>query len=272
MKKKIILLIGLLFLLCGCSAEVNLEIKDEQVSETVVIHAYPSGDYTMERLPGAFLKNVPAYAKDILAEDEGDVRRKGISYYTRTQEEIVNGYKFTYKYNFKLSNYKDARTIKNGFKSSNVYVDKVANTILFSTDSGGLRYFSDEYPNLDTVKVNIKTTYKVEEHNADYVNGNVYTWEFRRDNTSKGIYLLLDKTVNGTGEEKPNDKDDTSSVGNSTGDKKNEQNTNTKREESNSKIEDEMNKHPFVFVIIGVILFIIVVFLLTRVTKITKVK
>lgn len=281
MKKKTVILLGMLFLLCGCTAEVNLEIKDDKVLETVSINAYPDGDYTLERLPAVFRNYVPAYAKDKPGDAEADVMKKGISYYTRTQETIVNGYRFTYKYDFKLSDYKDARTVKEGFRSSNVYEDKVSKTILFSTDSGGLLYFCDEYPLLTDVRINIKTDYNVLENNADYVNDNVYTWELNKNSNNKSIYLLVDKTLDNKGNMLGNDKENNGNEekpgnngsSNPTGNKKDDQvKKDEKKEEYASKIEEEMNKHPFVFVVLAILLFIVIVIILSKVTKITKVR
>lgn len=278
MKKKILILIGLLFLLCGCTAEVNVEISGDKVNENISINAYPGGDYTMDRLPKVFRQYVPAYAKDVLADAEPDQKKNGIAYYKRTQEEIVDGYRFNYSYSYRLNNYKDARSVKNGFRSSNIYEDKVAKTILFSTDNGGLLYFSDEYPLLTDVKVHIKTDKKVVENNADYVNGNVYTWEFHKNGDNKNIYLLLDKTTKHDDENKEDNNNTNKNPGgntssNPTGNNKdNKDETNLKKEEYGSKIEENMNNHPFFYIVIAIIVFIFVVFILSKVTKITKVK
>lgn len=277
MKKKILILIGLLFLLCGCTAEVNVEITGDKVNENISINAYPGGDYTMERLPKAFRQYVPAYAKDVLADAEPDEKKSGVAYYKRTQENIVDGYRFNYSYSYRINNYKDARSVKNGFRSSNIYEDKVAKTILFSTDNGGLLYFSDEYPLLTDVKIHIKTDKKVEEHNADYVNGNVYTWEFSKNGENKNIYLLLDKTTKNDSGNKE-DEDDKNNPGENqtsspTGNNKDNKTENdSKKQEYTSKVEESMNKHPFAYAIIAVFVFIFIVFILSKVTKITKVK
>jgi len=286
-KKKLFILVGLLFLLCGCTAEVNLEVKNDRVRENVTINAIPEGDYTMDRLPLAFRNFIPAYAKDVLADAEPDTKKSGVSYYERKQEQLTNGYKFIYSYNFKLNNYKEARTVKNGFRSSNIYVDNVEKTILLSTDNSGLLYFED-YPFLTDVTVNIKSDYKVVESNADYVNDNVYSWELNRNNNNKNIYLLLDKSAkfdegyiidpDEDYEELPDDYDEDDSNGNG-GNSTNGNGTSTennekenKKKEYSSKIEEEMNENPFVFIVLGIILFIVLILIFTKFAKITKVK
>lgn len=250
MKKKMFILIGLLFLLCGCTAEVNLDISGNKISESVVIDAYPEGDYTMDRLPGAFKNYIPAFSKDILADAEGDIKKNGVSYYTRTQQSLGNGYRFNYKYDFSLSNYKGARTLKDGFKSSNLYVDTKENTALLSTDNGGILYFS-QYPYLTEVTVKIKTDYFVKENNADYSNGDVYTWVFNR-NSNKGIYLLMSL---GQDEENP-DKDKE--------DKKDDSSQNQAKEEL-SGFEKFINEHPILAIVLGILLFIVLVFIASKI-------
>jgi len=273
MKSKILILISLLFLLCGCTAEVNLEIEDDLIKEKVTIDVEPSGDYTMERLPKAFRLYIPIYAKDILPDAEPDRQIKGVTYYNRKQERLNNGYRFTYSYNFKLNKYEEARTIKNGFKSSNIFIDNVAKTILLSTDNSGMLYFSEEYPLLNRVKINIKTNYKVEEHNADRVNGNIYTWEFTKNDNHKNIYLLLDKTKDNqnTEIEKPQDPDIQKPTDKFPNKPTTEDNKKPTKKEENT-IQEEMNKHPYLFIIGAIVLFFIVIFILTKIIKITKVK
>lgn len=274
MKKKLILLIGLMFLLCGCTAEVNLEIKDDDIKEQIKIDVYPEGDYTLDRLPAVFRQYVPAFANEILADAEPDIKKDEVLYYKRKQEDIVGGYRFTYSYDYKINNYKDARSVKHGFKSSNIYIDKVSKELLLSTDSSGLQYFSEEYPLLTDVTINIKTDYTVKEHNANQVTDNIYTWNLTKDD-NRSIYMLIDTTeVNGVNEgnvgeiEKPpkenndNDKDNHN----------NGQVATKQEEEYDTPVEKFMNKHPFIIIVGAIFLLIVVVIVVSKVAKIQKVK
>lgn len=201
MNKKIIMLVMLIFVLCGCSANVNVDITGNSINESVIINAYQDNSYSKDQIKKAFREYVPAFAQNVIVDTEPDVLVKGIKYYNRVLEEMGNGYRVKYDYKFRINDYKDARTIKDGFRSSTIQVDKVEETILISTDNGGLLYFN-KYPSLDNVSVNVTTSYKVIESNANSVNGNVYTWYFNK-NGKNGIYLLLDtKTVETEEEEK----------------------------------------------------------------------
>lgn len=250
MNKKILLLIGLVFMLCGCSANVNIEINDSTIKEDVYIYAYPNQYYTKDQLSKAFREYIPAFSKDTIIDTMPDEKVSGVSYYTRSYVDLENGYRFNYKYNFNLSNYKDARTVKEGFKSSNVYVDTKERTILLSTDSSGLLYFN-QYPDLNNVTINIKTDYKVKETNADAVSENVYTWNLNR-NSNKGIYLLLSLDKNNQEEEEEPD------------DKQEDKVDVTEKEELKG-FEKFFNEHPILTIFLGILLFIIIVFIVSKV-------
>ncbi|MDE5888536.1 MAG: hypothetical protein K2H20_00800, partial [Bacilli bacterium] len=93
MKKKIILLIGLVFMLCGCSADVNIELDGSTIKEDVYIYAYPNEYYTKEQLKTAFRKYIPAFAKDMIIDTMPDTESKGVSYYSRSDTDLGNGYR-----------------------------------------------------------------------------------------------------------------------------------------------------------------------------------
>ncbi len=249
MKKKIIILIFLIFMLCGCTAEVNVDINSNTIDEIVSIYAYPNEYYNKEQLKTAFRQYIPAFGKDMIIDAAPDEKASGISYYQRTLKDLGTGYRFDYSYKFNLSNYKGARTVKEGFKSSNIYVDNKEKTILISTDNGGLLFFN-QYPELTDVTINIKTGYKVKENNADIINGSVYTWKLNRDDR-KNIYLLLDTSVNE--EEKDN---------------KNEVINDVNNKEEDSEVTNFFNEHPVLIIFISFCSFILVVFIISKVTRI----
>lgn len=263
MRKRIYLLILLVFLLCGCNAEVNITIDKDKISEEVDIWAYQDNYYTKEQLPEAFRKYIPAFATVPLADPEPDEKKKEVLYYERKEKDLGTGYQFIYSYDFKLKNYKDARSLKNGFKSSSILEDTVAHTITMSTDTSGLLYFN-QYPNLEEVKIHIQTTYKILEHNADSVQNNIYTWILTRDN-KKNIYLLLDKT-NG-GNVLSEDKDSQDKIHNSVQDTEEDKNQTVKDREYGTKMEEEMNKHPIFVIIVSFLGFIILVFFISKIYK-----
>lgn len=246
MKKKIIILIGILFLLCGCTAEVNLEISGNTISESVDIVVYQSVNYSKNQIQAGFRKYVPIYSSDVIVDTNPDEPVSGIQYYTKTETDLGNGYKINYKYDFPISRYQEARSIKEGFRSSSIQVNQKEKTILISTDKNGLLYF-EQYPDLEEVKVNIKTSYSVKESNADSVNDNVYTWVLKKGNP-KNIYLLLNT-----------EKQDTSNQPSS-------EKTNSQTEEED-EVKKLFNEHPYLVALLAMLLFLFIVFVGSKIKK-----
>ena len=192
MKVKYLLLVILVFMMCGCTAEVNLDISDDKIKESVNITFYQNALYPKEIIKTSFRNYIPIYASDLIVDTEADEPYPDIKYYEKTETDLGDGYLFNYKYNFNIDEYREARTIKDGFKSYNVSYDNTSNTLTLSTNSGRILYF-DDYPLLEEVTVNIKTDYLVEENNADSIDGNTYTWVFNKD-SKKSINMIIDTT------------------------------------------------------------------------------
>ena len=190
MKIKSLILILITFLMCGCTAEVNLEITDSEIREGVDIIFYQNAIYPKDIIRTSFRNYIPIYASDEIVDTDLDVPAPDVTYYQKEETDLGNGYKFNYKYNFDILDYNNARTIRGAFRSYNVSLD--GDIISLSTDDDGIIYFND-YPLLEEVKINIKTDYYVEENNADSVNNNTYTWIFNKD-SNKSINMLIDTT------------------------------------------------------------------------------
>ena len=193
MKKKILVLILLIFMISGCSVEVNVSISDMKIKESNDITVFENALYTKEILRTSFRDYIPIYAEDLIVDTIPDQPFSGTLYYNKNTTDLGNGYRFNYSYDFDIDKYGDARTIKEGFRDySYTYRNDI---ISLSTDDEGLIYF-DEYPLLEEVTINIKTDYLVEENNADKVNDNTYTWVFSKD-SRKSIKLVVDTSKSG---------------------------------------------------------------------------
>lgn len=193
MKKKILILILLIFMISGCSVEVNVSISDMKIKESSDITVLENALYTKEILRTSFRDYIPIYAEDLIVDTIPDQPFSGTLYYNKNTTDLENGYRFNYSYDFDIDKYGDARTIKEGFRD---YSYSYRNDIIsLSTDNEGLIYFND-YPLLEEVTVNIKTDYLVEENNADSVNGNTYTWVFNKD-SKKSIDIVIDTSKSG---------------------------------------------------------------------------
>lgn len=244
--KKTILLLLLMILLTGCSAEVNLEISADNIYETININANSSENVSKEQIYSYFREYIPAYKTTFLGDTEPDIKKNGVNYYYRTVTELDNGYNFNYSYNFELSKYKDARSIGEGFNSVIVQKDNVEKEILITTDNGGLKYFN-YYPELESIKINITSLCEVKDTNAEQQEDGVYTWELNR-NSKESIYLLLSTT----------ECDDSVIV----------ENKDISDEEN--EISKFANDNPVIVGLIAFFIFLIVIVIFMKITKITK--
>lgn len=278
MKKKILILISLLFLLCGCSATVDLNVTSTEITETVSITSYATSTFTKEQIKNSFREYTPAYAENVIVDTMPDEKEKGVEYYDRTLKELNNGYNFIFKYKFPINKYVNANTVKNSFASASVQKDNLENTMTLATDSGGMLLFK-EYPDLTNVTVNITSEYKVIESNADTSLGNVYTW-YLTPNDNKSIYIIYD-TSNGTSTSNNNGTGGENSGGNnSLGNTGSGENENLENEENGNitiviKDEDEeeseftkfINRHPILVALGSLAIFFIFVIIISKVSK-----
>ena len=210
MKKKIFLLLGICFLLCGCSAEINIDLDRSNITEDIHIYAEASTQSEKDQLNMSFRKYMPIYSETVVADTEPDEKLNGVKYYDRTLEETDYGYHYNYKHEFTYNDYNKSTLLRRSFRSAYVEKDNAEKVIKLYTDNQGI-ILMDEFPMLSNVTVNIKTDYLVLDTNADSINGNVYTWKFDRNNYKKNIYLKassVKKNSSGTPSDKPSNPED----------------------------------------------------------------
>ena len=249
MKIKILILILVLLITCGCSADVTLNISNGQIEESVSINYYFNDVDTKELGQKHLKKYYPAFYNVVIVEEE-DIKNDGVEYYERILTDLGNGYNAKYKYKFDLLDYHKASTAKRAVKSLSILDDKKEKTITISTDSGGLLLFNN-FPSLNNININIITSYKVVEHNADNVSGSLYTWNFSPGNNNKGIYIVLK-----TGEK------DLNNVINS--------NINFSNNSEDSKLTKFANENPGVIIFIGFFLFFVIVIIISKLSHVKR--
>lgn len=260
--KKIIMLLLLVILLTGCSANVNLTITSSTIEEEVIVNAYSDSTTTKQQVYSKFKKYIPVFVSSPMSDTEPDVKQTGIEYYTRKVQDLGSGYSFIYDYKYNFDDYKNARTVALGFDSKTIQRDPVEKTIMISTDSSGLNFF-DQYSSLESVTVNIKTNYQVKENNADVVNGNTYTWVLRKG-TKKSIYMLINDPNAGTSYDKKEEE--------SKEEQKDEQEvvvpTTPSEPEEENEIVEYANNHPIIVGVVAIFGFFILVLILAKASKI----
>lgn len=184
---KLMALIIIIGMTCGCNAEVNLIINKNTVEEQILIHATTADGYTLDQIPKAYRSNVPAYSTYTIEDAAPDIRVPGINYYDNSKTPTNNGYDIRYRYVFPLSSYLGSFALVNSVKNPDIYVSSSSNKMYFETYKDSFKVFYD-YPTLNELKINIRPEFKVERHNADSVKNGVYTWIIDRKN-------YFDKTI-----------------------------------------------------------------------------
>lgn len=193
MVKKIITLLMFVFLLCGCTAKVDISVDRRNIDETITITDYANEMFSKEQVLAKYRKYMPVDKSTVIVDTEPDERKSRVDYYKRSVTDLGNGYNILYNYNYDYDEYFNARSLNTAFKSSFINYNREENTITISTDNDGTRLF-DQYKELDNLQINISSRYEVKESNADSVNGNVSTWNLSRNNNKK-IYIQYDTTV-----------------------------------------------------------------------------
>ena len=187
MMKKIISLLMLVFLLCGCTAKVDINIDRRNIDETITITDFANETYTKEQVLAKYRKYMPVDKSTVIVDTEPDERKSRVDYYKRSVTDLGNGYNILYNYNYDYDEYFNAKSLNTAFKSSFINYNRDENTITISTDSSGTTLF-DQYKDLENLQINISSSYEVKESNADSVNGKVSTWNLSRGSNKK-IYI-----------------------------------------------------------------------------------
>ena len=194
MKKKFILLI-LLFLVTGCSANYDIEIYNNTVKEDMEYFDSISSNWDSEALYGLTYRELvtdsvsyPYPVFDSTVVDENDtIKIDGVEYYDNKLISDSNklGQSLSY-HKFNLDNFNDSSIVKKCYKYFSILEE--GDNIILSTSLENTCF--DAYPSLDYITVNLKTNHKVVSSNADVVNGYHYTWNLSRENKDDSAILI----------------------------------------------------------------------------------
>ena len=176
MFKKIIIVLVLSFLLCGCNVQYNLEIKDDEFRENIKINFNSKDDKGYKY----FVENKFYAIMD------------GVSNFKEYQKETENEKNIVFSYTYDGLEFNKATSLGSCFKAYNVIDEN--NNYIISTSKGLTCAREEDVVLLDGLDVVIKTNHIVKDNNADEVDGYVYTWHFNKDNyDKKNIYIELEK-------------------------------------------------------------------------------
>lgn len=180
--KRRFLFLLLLFLLTGCTVNYNLEISEDlSLSENVEAIENTITMQTNTNLVGEdavnYLYEMFAPSDLEFTSSKDDNNTTGIS--NRTFSSFKE-----YKETFSTDVFNEVN-IK---KENNIYTF-TANQSNKLDDSGSESLIYDE------ININLTIPFKVTQNNADEVNGNVYTWNIRKNQSLKNIIVSFDKNT-----------------------------------------------------------------------------
>jgi hypothetical protein len=189
MKKKIVLIITLLFICAGCDVKYTLNIdKDLKVKETVAATEPTSffEDYPKSS-KGKVISDIIEPYLDTLNKNKYDVTNYIGSY--------ESGVTINKEYD-DLKSYSEGSIFTSQYSEDKVSIKEEGDKITLSL-KGNFSYSSQNQTKLPvkTAKIQLVVPYKVIEHNANSVSGNTYTWKFNEDSLDKEIKLTFDKKV-----------------------------------------------------------------------------
>lgn len=200
MRKKIFMLLLLLFMTTGCSIDYELSIKDgkyeEKINsiETNQIYFDNNNDNVVpaRELKDFYLKQPIPLSKSTTVLDDGMGKLENANYYSVS--DISNDKQIGLHFNgtFDSKSYSNSSMINYGYNRF-LKATMNGNTILSTGEK--LKLF-EQYSNLENVNVKITTDYNVVKHNADKVDGNTYIWKVNQKNyKDKSIYFEFNSSV-----------------------------------------------------------------------------
>ena len=190
MKRRIIYIIALILLCCGCSTEYTIEI-DENLGVKEYARAVETEDF-FEQYPNSSIERVVGF---LLEPNLEYLNSNGFTVSDVNESEeagviISNSYE----------------SIEEYIKTSKIY-EQYGN-LEYSDDNGkitlrikGLLSNNEQDQSgkylIDTSKINIKLPHNVIGHNADSVDEEtgVYTWNINEPGVERELYITFDKTI-----------------------------------------------------------------------------
>lgn len=187
--KKGIALLVLPVVLCGCSATYNVNITKDTITEELLILDDVNVSSSLEEMSHIYPPMTVDY-KEAIEDDDIANLEEGMEIYNQKIDKIKGAYQIRYEYSkFTKDTIVNSNIARAAYNNVGYLYSPKENIIQLSTNSNVKAF--DEFPNLDSVTVNITTEYLVSNSNADQVNGNTYTWVITRENKNRNILLVM---------------------------------------------------------------------------------
>ena len=177
MKKKItFLIIMAMLLLTGCQSKIDVTIDKGMVNENISITLNDDELQTANNVKGEITERLSNYEMDT----------EVLSYFNikNYNKNTINVSK-----NYNIDSYTWDNLIARCYKTQNI---NFSNNILKINTNGGFNCFN-KYNLKGEVVINLKTSYKVINNNADKYENDTYTWNINDNN--KNINLEIDTST-----------------------------------------------------------------------------
>lgn len=187
MKKRIIILLILALFTTGCTCEYNLKIENGEYQETVTLIGENNQEINLLDDKYSIPVDKEIYNHpgdpDTVPQTDGENYKYNFS-----------GNKLTFTYDFNDNSYQNSSAVSNCYNTLTVGYHN--DSTIISTSSNAICF--SRYPTLNNIQVNVTIDGEVSSHNADSVNGNIYTWNLTRENAdSKSINLIFKEKATG---------------------------------------------------------------------------
>jgi hypothetical protein len=184
MKKKVFILIVLVLLMTGCTAEYNLVIEDDTYKENITIVGETSNEINSFSGPYYYPTDKEEYENmpDYIDEKTFD----------KVYKYQLTGNKLTFTNDFTSDEFVNSLGASKCYNTVNVF-NQSGNTIISTSQKNSC---FTTYPMLNQIKVTITIDKPVVSSNATSVNGSTYTWLFNRDGKEdKSINLVFENAT-----------------------------------------------------------------------------
>lgn len=177
MKKKLLLVIIMLFILTGCSTEYYVVLGKDSIKEKITV-TIPDTDIpvrTQEEINADI--EVDDQITPFIEQDQYPLFKNYDIKYNKKVKKNNGITTITYDYKYKFDE----------FRKSNIYRQCFEHSDLRTEARGFYLHFNGKFYCLygDEVVVKIHSKNQVNSHNADNVKGNTYTWIINKDNQDK---------------------------------------------------------------------------------------
>ena len=249
MKRKLLILVFLIFTTCGCTTSYNLKIDDNNnYFESVTLTSEGNEKYANSELYSMYLEEYPIYNSEEFLYYNPTEKLSGNTYYEKSIMPNNNGYIATYKANFNNDSYKDSRMLNNAFKIIDIGYN--LNGDYYYLELNNLKIFNSEnYITKIQININVSDKYVVIKNNADNISDNTYSWNFNKKE-SKLILRYQDRKIYDEIIKKKNEK----------------------IEEKKTTEVKEVNNDTTNNIILGIIIVLVYIVLIIIILKIRKIK